>query len=49
VKDWEIIADNKSGLLMHIATTGGASLCGRMKSSARFWNWKLQLALLPPE
>ena len=30
----------RSGLQTYIATTGSVSLCVRMKSLRRFWNWK---------
>src|SRR5262249_48488125 len=33
----------QSLLLTHIAATGSGSLCGRMKNSLRFWNWKGRL------
>jgi hypothetical protein len=35
-----IVKGGQSGLQTRIATTVGASLCARMESSARFWNWK---------
>jgi hypothetical protein len=37
-------AGEQSGLLTHIAVTGGGSLCVWMKSSARFWNSKRRFA-----
>jgi hypothetical protein len=38
-RSW-IAKGEQSGLLTHIATTGGGSLSTRMKSGVRFWNWK---------
>jgi hypothetical protein len=34
----------QSGLLTHIATMDGGSLCTLMKSGLRFWNWKGRFA-----
>jgi len=35
-----IVKGERSGLQTRTATTESVTLCGRMKSSRRFWNWK---------